>query len=262
MSKSQKEERIGEIIKGENGTCAIIVGWRSSNDMTVMFADGTPKKGQYHNFLKSLVHPKKEVRGIAYRGNVEDLDVKPKEEREWHNMLARCYHKDGTVKVREHGYKVVVCERWKCLAYFVEDIRKMKNYDKWLECEDNTKKDGYHLDKDMGCFFKDDGYFMIERIYSPSTCNFVTTEINQQFRSWVQDKFYYGKITSVLLCAKDDMEHHVKQEHEKIDYKQIEIDYQVHKKFLESCELLQEHKKRHMEQVLKEREYFKNLLDS
>ena len=132
MRKSQKDEHIGEIIKGTNGTCAIIIGWRNINDITIMFADGTPKKGQYHNFLKSLIHPKKTVKGIAYRGNTTDLNVQIREEQEWHNMLSRCYHKDGTVKVRENGFIVTVCERWLCFKSFVEDIAKIDGYDKKL----------------------------------------------------------------------------------------------------------------------------------
>lgn len=261
MRKSMKEERIGEIIKGENGTCAIITGWRNTNDITVMFTDGTFKTGQYHNFLRSLVHPKKTVKGIAYRGNTTDLNVQIREEQEWHNMLSRCYHKDGTVKVRENGFIVTVCERWLCLENFVKDIRQMKHYNEWLECEDNTKADGWHLDKDMGCFFQDRAYYMIERVYSPNTCHFVPTTVNQRFRAWIQDRFYSKEITSIILCYEEDVESHVKSDDEKTDYQAIEMEYKAHKSVLDGSQMFQEQKQRHLEKILAEQNYFKSFLE-
>ena len=42
------------------------------------------KERTIHNFFKrSLIHPKKTVKGIAYRGNTTVLDVKNYEEWNW-----------------------------------------------------------------------------------------------------------------------------------------------------------------------------------
>lgn len=254
----KQNEHIGEIIHGQYDK-AIIVKWVNSLEVTVMFSDGTFKTGQYHNFLKSLVHPKKTVRNVAYRGNVEMLNIHKKEEKEWHNMIARCYEQNGEVKVRENGVQVEVCQEWLCMANFIQDIRKFKNYKEWLECNDNYN--GYHLDKDMGCFFSDKSNYMIKRIYSPTTCAFITGETNQKFRTWVQDRFYNGQITSVIICEKSDVESHAKSDDEKTDTQAIENDYQVIKAMLDSSDLFQEHKKQHMEQILTEYNYFKSLLN-
>lgn len=79
----------------------------------------------------------------------------------WRNMLKRCYcEKDP----RGYFGYAFVCKRWLCLANFLEDLPKLKNFDKWLEggvCSSTR----YNLDKDV----LGDGVW-----YSPHNCQFIT----------------------------------------------------------------------------------------
>lgn len=62
----------------------------------------------------------------------------------WHHMIRRCYNKNSK-DYKYYGEKnIKVCDRWLLLSNFVEDIKLLENYDKWLE---NKKR--YELDKDI-----------------------------------------------------------------------------------------------------------------
>ena len=97
------------------------------------------------------------VAGMGWLGTTDYL---PQERILWKNMLYR---------VKDHpAYKdVTVCDRWLCLGYFIEDLRSMDNYDKWLE---NTS--GYHLDKDLK--------YAGNKVYSKQFCSLVPAEKNQK----------------------------------------------------------------------------------
>jgi hypothetical protein len=88
----------------------------------------------------------------------------------WCAMMNRVYNE----KQLEHhtAYRdVTVCERWHSFANFLEDLSKIKNYDKWF-IEKN-----YEIDKDTlqpGVEFK---------VYSLETCMFIPKEENLQERN-------------------------------------------------------------------------------
>lgn len=80
----------------------------------------------------------------------------------WTNMLMRCY--DNRIHRHRPAYsQVSVCDSWLLLSNFL----------KWFNDPENGYMDGYHLDKDI--------IIKNNKIYSPSTCCFVPTEINTLF---------------------------------------------------------------------------------
>lgn len=79
--------------------------------------------------------------------------------RVWHNMIKRCYDKELHKKHPTYS-KCEVCEEWHCFV----------NFDKWFS---NNYVDNWCLDKDI--------LIKGNKLYSPSTCCFVPTEINSLF---------------------------------------------------------------------------------
>ena len=83
----------------------------------------------------------------------------------WFNMLRRCY--DTTQHEREKGKSYAdceVCDRWKILSCFANDIKKLEGYNDWMS------KTGYCLDKDM----KIPG----NKVYRKAACMFVPASEN------------------------------------------------------------------------------------
>ena len=60
----------------------------------------------------------------------------------WREMIRRCYS-EQKLKVNPTYECCYVCERWKKLSNFVEDIEKIENYNLWIKNKD------YELDKDI-----------------------------------------------------------------------------------------------------------------
>lgn len=78
----------------------------------------------------------------------------------WRNMIRRCYDKEYRA-YKWYGAKgVSVCDRWKRLDYFVEDISKIRNFD--LQKFNSGELE---LDKDI---------YGDHKIYSLETCCFVS----------------------------------------------------------------------------------------
>lgn len=88
----------------------------------------------------------------------------------WSNMIDRCYN-TSSKSYKYYGAKGVrVCERWHRFDYFVEDIRKLPGFDENLF---NTRD--LKLDKDL--------LSKGAKIYSPSTCMWVSDLLNQKVRA-------------------------------------------------------------------------------
>ena len=85
----------------------------------------------------------------------------------WYNMIQRCYN--PKTQERYPTYKgCSVCERWLVFSQFLEDIKSLKGYDKWVN--DNT----YELDKDL----LQQDVPNNEKVYSPETCCFIPQSEN------------------------------------------------------------------------------------
>jgi len=94
--------------------------------------------------------------------------IKPKMYRTWHNMLLRCYS-DQYLSKNKTYIGCSVCDSW--LNY--------QNFAEWYI--KNNPRDKYHLDKDIII----DG----NKIYSPSTCKFVSAQLNAEKASAKTYKF-------------------------------------------------------------------------
>lgn len=85
----------------------------------------------------------------------------------WFGMLRRCYDAKQLGRKRGKTYaNVVVCDRWFYLRNFVEDIQKLDGYKDWVE-----NRESMALDKDLVAQ-------EVTKIYSPSTCTFLTNADN------------------------------------------------------------------------------------
>lgn len=86
----------------------------------------------------------------------------------WFGMLRRCYDYRQLRRKRGSTYSnVVVCEKWFYLKGFYEDVQKLEGYEEW------SKSDSMSLDKDILAQ-------EVTKIYSPTTCKFVTRTENLQ----------------------------------------------------------------------------------
>ena len=105
---------------------------------------------------------------IGYTGELKSKHEYWKRAKElWRNMLKRCYTDDPK------GYQkwgTTVDKSWHCFAVFLEDIKELDNFDKWLE-GNSRKLNNYNLDKDLK--------IPNSNIYSKHTCSFVHESINK-----------------------------------------------------------------------------------
>lgn len=108
------------------------------------------------------------IHGIGYLGsgttknNIREYGI-------WARMMSRCYNINDKSYSYYGGAGVTVCERWHNFTNFLEDIKKLPNYDKWLE-----NKEQYELDKD----YLQPGKLKSLVVYSPSTCCFLPSKDN------------------------------------------------------------------------------------
>ena len=99
----------------------------------------------------------------------------------WQRMLRRCY--DDKTLIKHPTYKdCYVCDSWLSLSNFVDDIKKLENYDKWAE-HINDKINIYELDKDI----KSNG---INKCYCFEQCKFALREENTKQAMKTRDNTY------------------------------------------------------------------------
>ena len=106
----------------------------------------------------------KTVCGVGFLGDAKNYTKK--EYDIWYHILHRCYDPTDSHYDTYGGAGVHVCSRWFNFGLFLEDLRKMENYDKLMA----GKK--YQLDKDMlqpGVEYK---------VYSPETCCLIPSYVN------------------------------------------------------------------------------------
>lgn len=83
----------------------------------------------------------------------------------WKDMLAQCY--SGRWKSQKNNKNtyfsldMIVCERWLTLSNFYDDLKMMKDYDKWIAHYENPKPGPNPLKFHI---------LNNERIWSPANC--------------------------------------------------------------------------------------------
>lgn len=123
-----------------------------------------------------------------------DLSKNKRAVRVWRNMLNRCYNPNFGEYKRYGNIGVSVCDRWKRLDFFLDDLPKVDGYDEELF---NSGK--IQLDKDT----KYDG----NKTYSLETCAFVSPQKNSASARGkkVEATNSTGEIlkfNSILACAR------------------------------------------------------------
>ena len=153
-----KIDRTGETNISNEGCIMKVVEYNRNDDIIVEFQDEYKYRvyTQYNHFKKGKCKNPffPSVYGHGYlgvdkSGNVPKVSefkngksVATWEYRKWMHMLQRCY--DNKLKEKRPTYKDVICsERWLCFAYFLEDLKILKEEYNW------SKDEKLNLDKDI-----------------------------------------------------------------------------------------------------------------
>ena len=157
--------KVGQIYESKHGTVEVIEYLHSSKIKIRFLTSGYETYVQGSKLLNGLNIKDKlspTVCGVGIVGELRKRDVK-RYYVCWRSMLARCY--DPNIHKRQPTYiGCTVSERWKTLSNFIEDVKLLPNYDKWIAGED------YDLDKDS--------IVSGNKHYSLETCMFIPAEDN------------------------------------------------------------------------------------
>ena len=82
-------------------------------------------KGSVKDYFSPTIHNIGILGNARKKDNIHIYNI-------WVNLLKRCYIKECPAYKWYGARGVTVCERWKRLDYFTEDIPKIKGYDKDL----------------------------------------------------------------------------------------------------------------------------------
>lgn len=162
-TKVNKENRcaVGTVHKMNSGETVIVVTYSGWKEITVKFLNvgGAVLKVQCSAIYSgSIKDPySRSVQGVGFVGQ-GDYKVGTECGRVWRSMMARCYSKK--YQATRLTYKdVVVCKSWE----------NFQNFASWFY-EDSNYTKGFHLDKDI--------LVLNNKVYSPETCCFVPSRIN------------------------------------------------------------------------------------
>lgn len=168
-SKSNIEQRLGEKAVNKCGEIMTIVKYNKAIDIWVEFEGGHRVHTQYSNFKSGYVkNPyNKSVYGIGYIGEgdykVSSNEILTPHYDVWSSMIQRCYNKNTQEKHASY-IGCTVCDEWHNYQNFA------KWYDENFYSIPNCKM---QIDKDI--------LFKGNKIYSPTTCVFVPSQINAVF---------------------------------------------------------------------------------
>lgn len=146
-----------------SGMCTLIK-YVNAKNVYVMFEDGTVVKVASGNLLIGAVSNPNcpSVFGVGINDAIGSISTDDKRYTLWYSIIRRAY--SDVYHDSKPTYKdVEVCDRWKRLSNFAEDVVKIPFYEKCIT-------DKYELDKDvLGGDL---------RIYSPETVCFIPRSVN------------------------------------------------------------------------------------
>jgi hypothetical protein len=166
MRKRRKDfkNRTGEKCITKQGYEVEIIEYFDAQNSTVRFSNGVILYNiRYRNIIsiENPYHPT--LCGVGYLGEGKYSSrlngIKTNYYSAWASMIGRSYD-EKTQKIHPTYIGCSVDERW----------HNFQNYAKWYE---ENLRDGFEVDKDI--------LFKGNKIYSPKTCCFVPTEINNLF---------------------------------------------------------------------------------
>lgn len=176
MIKSNKKmEREGQIIDNGNGIWLVEEYINTENVFVRLMGTNYTVKASWRQLMDARIkNPFKLNAFGGYLGvdengkffNMKDPYIR-RAYHLWFNMLQR-------VSENEMYNNVSICERWSCFANFLEDLPKIKGYDKWY----TSGKYEYVLDKDIL------QWGVVHKVYSPETVCFVTLRENLKYQDY------------------------------------------------------------------------------
>lgn len=107
----------------------------------------------------------------------------------WYSMIARCYNPNCTEYKYYGAIGVIVCVKWLCFEYFLQDLPLIPGYELW---KNSTIPREYQLEKDYNQLNSDDC-----KIYSLETCFFATQYNNKMIKSLSNASNYSSKYIGV-----------------------------------------------------------------
>ena len=169
--------RKGAYLKTKQGYQVKVLEYKNCREVLIEFQDEYKWQtwAEWCNVTKGTVKNPfhKMIYGVGYLGIMSNGD-KPLTTKQnarayhiWNDMIRRCY--SGNYSTYEN---VEVCERWHSFALFLEDLPKIKNYELWLQNENERVS----LNKDL--FYTENGLEHTNKIYSLETCQFLTNVEN------------------------------------------------------------------------------------
>lgn len=151
--------KVGDVFKTNEGYLATVVEYRDAYNVIVEFESGNLKRCVASHLrkgsVKSYMHPS--LCGVGFLGSEFDEPIgRFKSYKVWYSMLQRCY--DEKFQTKQPTYiDCSVTKEW-------------HNYSVFKAWYDENYVEGYQLDKDI----KVKG----SRVYSPDTCLFVSSKLN------------------------------------------------------------------------------------
>ena len=187
----------GERFQTKQGCVVEVLGYSENYKYLVEFLDETgysklvEKKDLLSGSVKNPFHP--EVRGIGFFGVgpytsklVGNGKVGTKEYVHWSSMFTRCYSSEYHGRFPTYlGCSVDV--QWQNFQEFAE----------WCQWQTGFKSEGYVLDKDL--------IIPGNKVYSPETCVFLPTEINNMIVTQTKE----GKVTPPGISFQHDYQKYI-----------------------------------------------------
>jgi hypothetical protein len=165
------KDRIGEIRQNNQGYEYEIIGFED-NKFSVRFiktgyvVENVHTAGVWNNTIKDYLEIS--VAGVGYLGSPLTPDKRVMYFR-WDKMLRRCYDMNNPSYCNYGAKGVYVCDSWLCFANYFNDLPSLPGYDWEL-----IKKGLLDLDKDK--------LVKGNKVYSPSTCCFLTNGENAKYK--------------------------------------------------------------------------------
>jgi len=161
---------------------------REGRDCVVKFTEsGSVREANIDNIIagkvKDLYYPSRY--GVGYDGEFDKPPYWKRARQLWSNMMKRCY---STKDTKGYYGRAFVDARWHCFADFLDDIKGLSGFHKWLAGT------GMELDKDYLCKGND--------TYSKHTCCFLSTFKNRSIQPNYRTGKQYCKETQTWITTK------------------------------------------------------------
>ncbi|EKT3982618.1 hypothetical protein QEF67_003184 [Klebsiella aerogenes] len=165
----KQAEKYGKFFTNSKGQDFYVLEYVTADKVLVRFVD----TGNEREILATSLYDGKvkdymarDKYSLARIGTNERGLSKTREYKLWQRMLARCY--GSSAHPCYEGCSVA--PEWLTFTTFREDIKQLPGYSDWLEDK------GWALDKDS----------IVEgnKVYSPSTCQFLSQQENNKYRSY------------------------------------------------------------------------------